>query len=273
LSRDVPEFRDKTVLVTGASSGIGAELARRFAADGAKLILVARRADRLAELADELRIGGFASQTAVIVADLVEPGACERVIGDARLASDRIDVLINNAGIGEYGDFAEQDFASVDRMMRLNMTALVHLTRQVLPEMLARSSGWIMNVASTAAFQPTPYMGVYGATKAFVLSFSMSLREEVRRRGLVVTCVCPGPVKTEFFSRGGYEHRRMRDYSRIMVQADWLAEQAYRSLVRQKPFCTPGIINWLSARLARCAPLSLVSRGAARLLRPIDEAT
>jgi hypothetical protein len=260
-------FKDKAVLITGASSGIGEALARRFARDDAKLILVARRADRLAALADQFRRGGFAGQTAVIVADLVEEGACQRVVADALLAAGRVDVLINNAGIGEYGPFAAQDVAELERMMRLNMSALVQLTHLLLPDMIARRCGWIMNVASTAAFQPTPYMSVYGATKAFVLNFSLGLRQEVQPHGLNVTCVCPGPVKTEFFDRGGYEGRKRR-FTRLGVDADWLANRAYRALKRGRPIYIPGLLNKLSVSLQRFVPRKMVTRLAGKLFDP-----
>ncbi len=260
-------FKNKTVLITGASSGIGAALARRFCRDEAKLILVARRADRLAALADDLRMGGFSGQTAVIVADLTEPGACERVLSDSCLAAGRIDVLINNAGIGEYGLIVEKDLPAIEHMMNLNMNALLRLTHLILPEMLTRRSGWIMNVASTAAFQPTPHMAAYGATKSFVFSFSLALREEVRRRGVVVTCLCPGPVKTEFFDRGGYEGRQSR-FTQFGVEADWLAEKAHRALARGKPFYVPGLLNKVSIFLQRFVPRTVPARFAARVLKP-----
>ncbi len=259
-------FRDKTVLITGASSGIGEALARRFCQEGAKLMLVARRADRLAALADELRMGGFNAQVGVIVADLTEDGACERVVADAALASGSIDVLVNNAGVGEYGTFAEKDLAATESMMRLNMTTLVRLTHLVLPDMLERRSGWILNIASTAAFQPTPYMGAYGATKSFVLSLSLALREEVRRQGVTVTCVCPGPVKTGFFDRGGYEARR--DFARLAANVDTVAEKSYRALVKKKAVYMPGCLNKLGSLLPRMMPLKLITRLAGKVLGP-----
>ncbi len=259
-------FRDKTVLITGASSGIGAALARRFCQDGAKLMLVARRADRLAALADELRMGGFNAQVGVCVADLTEDGACERVVADAALASSSIDVLINNAGTGEYGKFAEKGLAATESMMRLNMTALVRLTHWVLPDMLERRSGWIMNIASTAAFQPTPFMGAYGATKSFVLSLSLALREEVRQKGITVTCVCPGPVKTGFFDRGGFEARR--DFTRLAANADTVAEKSYQALAKKKAVYIPGCLNTIGSVLVRLSPLRVATRMAGKVLGP-----
>ena len=260
-------FKNKTVLITGASSGIGAALARRFSRENAKLILVARRADRLAELADELRMGGFSGQTAVIVADLTEEGACERVYADAGLAAGHVDVLVNNAGVGEYGDVAHKDLTALELMMRLNMNALLRLTHLVLPEMIERRGGWIMNVASTAAFQPTPHMAVYGATKSFVFSLSMSLRQELRKKGIVVTCLCPGPVNTGFFDRGGYEIRSDK-FTRMAAEADWVADKACRALARGKAFCVPGLLNRLSIFLQRFSTVEFTTKVAARILGP-----
>ncbi len=257
-------FADRLVLITGASSGIGLALARRFARERARLVLVARSADRLAALAEEIRQGG--SEAQVIVANLVTDGAAERMVGAAR-AIGEIEVLVNNAGVGEYGLFVEKDFAAIERMMRLNMDALARLTHLALPAMLARRTGWIMNIASMAGFQPTPYMGVYGATKAFVRDFSLALREEVRRRGVVVTCVCPGPVRTGFFSRGGYE-ARMKDFDRFSVDADWVAGKAFRALARGRALCVPGATNKAALFLQRFAPLTFVTRVSGRVLGP-----
>jgi short-subunit dehydrogenase len=147
------------------------------------------------------------------------------------------------------------------------MTALVRLTRLVLPGMLARRSGRIMNIASAAGFQPTPYMGVYGATKSFVLNFSMSLREEVRGKGPVVTCVCPGPVETEFFDRSGYEQRK-GDLTRLAATPEGVARAAYRAMAKGKSVCIPGRFNALTVFLQRFAPLTVVTRIAGRVLGP-----
>ena len=263
----VRDFQDRVVLITGASSGIGEALARRFARDGARLVLVARRADRLGTIAAELHKSGGAAEAIAIPADLVEGGACERIFSHAERAMGPIDVLVNNAGVGEYGEFAAKDLAACEHMMRLNMNALVRLTHLALPGMLARCRGWIMNLASLASFQPTPYMTVYGATKAFVKQFSLGLGEEVRRRGVVVTCICPGPVKTGFFSRGGYE-TRMKDFTRLAAEADAVAQIAYRALLKKKPLCVPGRLNALGVFLERFAPTSALTRAAGRILGP-----
>ncbi len=229
------------------------------------MVLVARRLDRLEALAKETRANG--GETSVIVADLSEPEACARVVSEAKRTAGCVEVLINNAGVGEYGRFVEQDLQALDAMMRLNMTALVRLTHLVLREMVERRTGHVVNIASTAAFQPTPYMSVYGATKAFVLSFSMSAWEEVRRRGVRVTCIAPGPVKTEFFDRGGYESRKAL-FTRTALDADWLADAVYDKMVQGVPTYVPGLTNKLGAWLQRFVPLRAVTRFSGRLLRP-----
>lgn len=264
-------FGGKQVVITGASSGIGAALARRFAADGAELMLVARRRERLEVLAEELRTVGTAHPTLppgivvrIHVADLCETAACDGVL---EAAGSKVDVLVNCAGVGEYGEFAAHDLSALEHMMRLNMHALVRLTRGVLPGMLERRSGWVLNIASLAGFQPTPYMAVYGATKSFVLDFSMALWEEVRKRGVHVACICPGPVATEFFDRGGYVERRA-DFTKKAADPASIAELAYAALVRRRPVVIPGMSNKLAAFLQRFAPLKLVTRVSAKLLGP-----
>ncbi|MCG8405048.1 MAG: SDR family oxidoreductase [Phycisphaerales bacterium] len=258
-------FRQKNVLITGASSGIGSALAERFAQAGAQLVLVARRKDRLTALTKELKVHGVAVHN--IVADLVEPGACDRIVSEAKRAVGRIDVLVNNAGVGEYGRFHEQDVDVLENMMQLNMSALVRLTHRVLPDMIERRSGHLLNIASTAAFQPTPYMCVYGATKSFVLNFSLSLWEELRRRGIGVTCVCPGPVKTEFFDRGGFETQKSH-MTRLAMSADQIAESAYTKLSQGRTAHVPGMLNKLGTILVRFAPLRTVTRISSKLLAP-----
>lgn len=257
-------FTGQRVLITGASSGIGAALARRFAEDGAELLLVARREDRLKSLAEELGRNRPGLAVQIHAADLSDESACNRLI---ELTSDRVDVLVNNAGVGAYGEFASQEPAALGRMMRLNIDAVVRLTRGLLPGMLERRRGWILNIASLAGFQPTPYMAVYGATKSFVLDFSMSIWEEARPRDVQVTCVCPGPVATEFFDHGGYESRTAY-FTKMAADPGWIAEQAYTALVRRKPVLIPGRANRLTAFLERLATLKMVTIVSAKLLRP-----
>ncbi|MBQ3685726.1 MAG: SDR family oxidoreductase [Candidatus Methanomethylophilaceae archaeon] len=185
-------------LVTGASGGIGRELSLTLAENGYDLIVVARRADELDRLAEEIG-SRFGREVRTITCDLSEPGAAERMCAGA----GDVDVLVNNAGFGDYGPFAECDAAKQTRMIELNVRALTEITRAILPAMLSRGSGRILNVASVAAFEPGPLMSVYYATKAYVLSFSEAIQEELRGTGVTVTALCPGPTNTGFASAAG----------------------------------------------------------------------
>ncbi len=215
-------------------------------------------------LAKELRVSWPGIVVKVHPADLCDEAACDRLI---ETVGRNADVLVNNAGVGEYGEFALQEAAALERMMRLNMHAVVRLTRGLLAGMLERDHGWVLNIASLAGFQPTPYMAVYGATKSFVLDFSMSLWQEVRKRGVHVACVCPGPVATEFFDHGNYGNRRA-DFIKQAADPAWIAEEAYSALVRRKPVVIPGTANRLAAFLQRFAPLKVVTRISGKLLGP-----
>lgn len=187
-------------IVTGASAGLGVGFAEALAARGHPLLLVARRADRLAALADRLhRAHGVAVDTLAL--DLGEAGAVDRVM--AAIGDTPVDILVNNAGAGARGAFADIDRARQLAIIQLNCSALVELTHAVLPGMLARRGGGILNIASTAAFQPGPWLAIYYATKAFVLSFSEALHEEVAGSGVRVTALCPGPTRTEFADVAG----------------------------------------------------------------------
>ncbi|HUU86027.1 MAG TPA: SDR family oxidoreductase [Phycisphaerae bacterium] len=279
-------FLDRHVLITGASSGIGAELARRFARDGARLALVARREDRLQALANEIADAGQSEPTGgwhgsakggpvanhaaptVIAADLFDEDAPQRVLDQTRAALGPIDVLVNNAGLGYAGPFAEQTPEQTKQMLRLNIDVLVRMTELVLPEMLDRRSGWIMNVASTAAYQPMPYMATYAATKAFVLSWSEALWAEVRRRGVVVTAVCPGTTRTEFFDHHTWS--AARDLAmRSAMSAERVADIAVKALARGRPSIACGSSNLVLAMLSRTMPRSWTARIIARVLKPL----
>ena len=190
----------QTALVTGASAGIGAELAKLCAADGFNLVLVARDAERLAHLASDLARAHHI-QARVLAADLSNPLAPAQVF--EQLQSTPIDILINNAGFGLRGAFAETDWAAHARLIEVNMTAPAHLTKLFLPGMLQRKRGRILNVASTAAFVPGPFMAMYYASKAFLLSFSESIANEVEGTGVTVTVLCPGPTQPNSSSAPG----------------------------------------------------------------------
>ncbi|MCB9858204.1 MAG: SDR family oxidoreductase [Phycisphaerales bacterium] len=260
------DFRDQRIIVTGASSGIGAALARGFAAAGGHVALVARRRERLAVLASEL--SGGPGKGVVVEADLTEADSAGRVVAEAEAGlGGRIDVLVNNAGIGDYGAFPGTSLADIERMMTLNMNAVVRLTHAVLPGMIQRRRGHILSIASTAAFQPTPHMAVYGATKAFVLSFSMGIWAEVRKKGVGVTCVCPGPVETEFFDRGGFESRK-GDFSRVAMSPERVAAEAIWALRGRRTVYVPGWKNKVGAVMQRFAPMRTVTRITGKVLGP-----
>lgn len=257
------------VLITGASTGIGYELAKVFAAHQHNLILVARNEARLNQVADELRTiaaarwgertrepSSPAIEVKILVKDLSAATAPQEIFDTLR--DTPVSILVNNAGFGWRGTFAEGDLQrhTLD-MMHVNMDALVVLTRLFLPQMLARRSGRILNVASTAAFQPGPFTNIYFATKAFVYSFSCALSEELTGTGVTATALCPGSTRTEFFDRAGMRASR-RDF--IMMDADVVAELGYRGLMRGKRVVIPGMMNKISSTLAKLMPTGLTMK-------------
>jgi len=245
-----------TALVTGASSGIAADLARLFAKDGCDVVLVARSEGKLRELAAAL--GKELDITArVIAADLSKPNAAQQVV-DA-LGGITIDTLVNNAGYGVSGPFAETDLEAELEMIQVNVVALTHLTKLLLPGMVARKRGRILNVASTAGFQPGPLMAVYYATKAYVLSFSEALAEELRDSGVMVTALCPGPTDTGFAAASNMESSRLFHLFRPMSAAK-VAAYGYHALRRGKRVAVPGLRNRLMAQSLRVSPRTLVTK-------------
>lgn len=243
------------VLITGASAGIGHELAKVFAAEKFNLVLVARNEARLKKVAEELR-AQHGIETKILVKDLSLPNAPQEVF-DA-LRDTPISVLVNNAGFGWRGVFAECDLQhQALEMMHLNMDALVALTRLFAPPMLARKRGRILNVASTAAFQPGPFANIYFATKAFVLSFSTALSEELDGTGVTVTALCPGSTRTEFFERAEMKNLRPEWH---MMDADVVARAGYSGLMRGKRVVIPGFFNKATALLAGVVPTSVATK-------------
>jgi short-subunit dehydrogenase len=240
-------------VVTGASAGIGADLARRLAAGGFDLVLVARREAELRTLADGLtKAHGIAAE--VIVADLSDPAAPPKLIATIPRP---IDVLVNNAGFGWLGEFAESDPARMLAMVQVNVTALVHLTRLVLPGMRERKQGRILNVSRVAGFQPGPLMAVYYATKAFILSFSEAVHTELRGSGVTVTVLCPGPTTTEFADVSGMAATGLFDNAMSSVA---VADAGYRGLMRGKRLVVPGIGNKLMTLAVRLIPRPVILR-------------
>ena len=246
----------KTALITGASFGIGLELARIFAREGYNLVLVARSADKLRQLASELE-KAHATRSLILATDLTEPGAPAYVLDQTSRAELRVDVLVNNAGFGQYGMFAENDLEECLRQIQLNVTTLTHLTRLYLPAMIDRKSGRVLNVASTAAFQPGPLMAVYFATKAYVLHFSEALANELQGTGVTVTCLCPGATATEFHKRANATGQRFLKFGSMAART--VAEDGYRAMMAGKPVVISGFKNWLLAQSVRFSPRRLVT--------------
>jgi short-subunit dehydrogenase len=246
-----------TALVTGASGGIGEELARLFAADGHDLVLVARGRDKLARLAEELKERhGVAAR--VLAADLARPDAPREIFEELTAGGVAVDALVNNAGFGSYGLFAETDLKSELELLQVNVVALTHLTKLFLPGMLARRRGYVMNVASTAAFQPGPLMAVYYASKAYVLSLSEALSNECEGTGVRVSALCPGPTETGFVAAAGMGDSKLFD--RAVMDARTVAEDGYRGLLAGKTIVIPGLRNNLLARSIGLFPRNLVTK-------------
>jgi short-subunit dehydrogenase len=252
----------KVALVTGASAGLGAEFARLFAADGHEVVLLARRLSRLEDLASQLEKAG-AAKVHILLEDLAEATAPERVVSE--LAKRRLDVefLVNNAGFGTTGFFAELDPKREIDMVRVNVSAVVVLTRLLLPAMIARKSGRILNIGSTAGFQPGPYMAVYYASKAFVNSFTEALCVELHGTGVTATLCCPGATLTEFASVAGNDKSRL--FQMGAMTAPQVAKHAYRAMMRGKPLTIPGFRNKVGLQSLRLAPRGAVRRIVATL--------
>ena len=246
----------QTALITGASFGIGTEFARIFAREGYNLVLVARSADKLRQLASELE-KAHGTRSLILAADLTDPGAAAYVLDQTTRADIQVDVLVNNAGFGQYGLFAENDLEECLRQIQLNITTLTHLTRLYLPAMIERKSGGILNVASTAAFQPGPLMAVYFATKAYVLHFSEALANELHGTGVSVSCLCPGATVTEFHKRAKATGMNLLKFG--AMDASDVAEDGYRAFVAGKPVVISGFKNWLLAQSVRFSPRRLVT--------------
>jgi short-subunit dehydrogenase len=249
--------RGETVLITGASSGIGRELARQFAGDGADLVLVARSEDRLLELAGELTAGSGVT-VEVVPADLSQPGSPDQIVQTLAQRHIRVDVLVNNAGFGARGPVAGIGVGRQLDMIEVNVAALTQLTALLLPPMLERRRGGILNVASTAAFQPGPNSAVYYATKAYVLSFTEALAEEVRGSGVRVSCLASGPTETGFAAQAGAAGSRL--FRRGVMDAARVARAGHDGLRRGKTLVIPGLRNRALAVGARLSPRILVTK-------------
>ncbi len=245
-----------TVLITGASGGIGYELAKLFARDHHDLVLVARSANKLMQVSNELQAHGVTVKT--IALDLATPPAPQFLFDQLLREGIIVEILINNAGFGVFGEFARLPEAEILGQLDLNIRALTELTRLFLPPMVARRSGRIMNVASTAAFQPGPLMAVYYASKAYVLSFTEAIANELNQSGVTVTCFCPGATHTDFAKRAGLENSRIFKQFPAM-SAEKVALDGYRAVMEGRTLAISGAHNWAVAQATRFAPRKIVT--------------
>jgi short-subunit dehydrogenase len=255
----------KTALITGASVGIGYELAKLFARDGYNLILVSRDEAKLKDVAAELE-SSYECRVAVLPKDLTVARAPDEVFEQLQDNSVELDVLVNNAGVGVHGPFHRVDTQKILDLIQLNVSALVHLTRLVLPAMVARGDGHVLNVASTAAYQPGPFAATYYASKAFVLSFSEATATELRGTGVSMTTLCPGPTDTEFHERAGMKHSKAAGKVAIIMDPQTVARIGYEAMLQRKRTVIAGLKNRVGAfALSRVLPKSLVLNAIAKL--------
>ncbi|BAY12280.1 SDR family NAD(P)-dependent oxidoreductase [Calothrix sp. NIES-2098] len=250
--------RQKTALITGASSGIGYQLAHIFARNHYNLVLVDKKEEKLNEMAEEFpqKFGIFVKN---LVKDLSIPTSPVEIFDELQQASIVVDVLVNNAGFGTYGVFAETDLNAELKMLQVNIVTLTHLTKLFLKPMVAQGYGKILNVASVAAFQPGPLMAVYFATKAYVLSFSEAIANELEGSGVTVTALCPGPTATAFQQSAAMEDSKISSVNRMM-DTERVARIGYSSLMANKTVVVPGLRNKILAESVRFTPRKLVTK-------------
>ncbi len=254
----------KTVLITGASSGIGRELAWVFAEKKYRPVLVARRKSMLEDLANDLRTSFFIDPI-VIVLDLSKPDSAEKLMEIIAKENLYIDVLVNNAGFGDFGDFHLQDISRIESMMTLNMLTLTKLSRLIAPKMLENKFGHILNISSTAAFQPIPNFAVYAATKAYVLNFSEAFAHELKPLGVHVTTVCPGATQSEFQDSAG-----MSKASKLFANAPlsfMVAEFAFEAMMKRKTLAIYGSKNRFLTFMQRFSPRKMTIKIAAKMMK------
>jgi uncharacterized protein len=253
----------KWVLITGGSSGIGFELSKIFGREGFSLVLVARHEERLQEIAKEFLATG--TETKIIAADLLDKNSPEEIFNQLQRENIFISVLVNNAGFGRQKSFAKALLPEQLEMIEVNVSSLVHLTHLFVQPMLARREGKILNVASTASFQPGPFMSIYYASKAFVFSFSYALADELEGTGVIVTALCPGPTDTSFQKRAGRIHSQnaLRFW---MMTAREVAEAGYRGLMAGKRIVIPGFLNKLGFIFTKVLPIKIPTKVARQII-------
>lgn len=257
---NVSDFKGKWTLVTGASSGIGIALARELAGQGAKLILTGRRRERLDSVAAELTAKG--TEVRVAVADLNDPAAPQQLYDATEGAGIQVDILLNNAGLGQFGEFYTSPVEQELSQVRVNCEAVVRLSRLFVPRMVERRRGWVLIVASTASFQPIPYLNTYAATKVFDRFFAQALAAEVARFGVKVTALCPGPTESEFF-----ETARAGVFKRKVQATEDVARQAIAALARGKRTILPNFSGRFTAFMVRFLPVGLITYGIEKVAR------
>jgi uncharacterized protein len=254
---------DKIALITGGSKGIGRALCDKFAQNGYNLILVARDAKALEQAKQEIQ-DKYKCSVKILSLDLEKRDSVDQIMTTFQKEMEDLDVLVNNAGFAKEGKFGEMTRAEIDGMMDVNMNTMVDLTYKVLPFMVARKRGKILNLGSTAAYTPGPYMAIYYATKAFVVSFSHALAEEYRKDGITVSVLCPGPTESGFFDRAGMRDALLLKAFKPMT-AEKVAEAGYNGLIMGKNVIVPGFMNKLSVMSMSLSPTNLKSVLTARL--------
>lgn len=247
----------QTALITGASSGIGLELARLFARDKHRVVLVARSAKALQQLQQELE-QQHGVEAVVLPLDLSQPNAAQQVYDDMQARGLKVDFLVNNAGFGDFGFFADTSWEKQEQMIDLNIKALTHLTKLFLPAMISQGRGRILQLASTASFQPGPLMAVYYATKAYVLSFSEAIANELQGTGVTVTALCPGPTTSGFQDAAALNDSKLVKGKKLPTSAE-VAAYGYQAMLRGQTVAVHGTINWLMAQSVRFTPRKMVT--------------
>lgn len=251
----------KTALVTGASSGIGRAFAFELAGEGSNLILTARSEDRLHAIARQIR-QQYPVEVTVIPADLAQPGAADELMNAVEAAGLSVDLLINNAGVGKWTNFLDESLTSYEAMVTLNITSLMALTYRVLPQMLVKEQGGIINVGSTGSFQPCPYIATYCATKAFVLSFSEALYGEYNHRGITITALCPGNTETGFQAEAQANTEGMR-----VDSPETVARQGLKAMKHGQSYIIVGTDNYLQSLAPRLLPRRTIINMVASMMR------
>ncbi|MFA7359605.1 MAG: SDR family oxidoreductase [Candidatus Kapaibacterium sp.] len=253
----------KTALITGASAGLGVEFAKNFAKDGHNIVLTARRTERMEQLAEEL-MNKHSVDIKVLGKDLSNMNEVQSVFETLQRDNIHIDFLVNNAGFGDWGNFHESDWTKVEGMIDVNMKALTKLTYLFMRPMIQKGGGRILNVASMAAFQPGPLMAVYYATKAFVLSFSEAVNNEIKGTGVSITILCPGPTESEFQSAANLGKSKLFKHTRIPTAKE-VADFGYREMMKGSLTVVPGFLNWLVVQSVRFSPRKFVLKIARKI--------